>query len=204
MHERCDEWMITDDTIFALLTLVSILELNRVDRKDIARRMREARVERIGPTTKRVLEEYECNPDFIPTSGTTDGAAMRSPPIGLLFDDKEDVIETSIRVALVTHGTNIAIAGACAVACAVWACLAGRDPIAEGIDGAREIEKRGCGSEHSGTLLSYLIERAVEMSAEYEYIDAIRFFGGGIETREAVPCVFFMLAKHLSFEECVS
>ena len=76
----------------------------------------------VGPSTRRALEllEQGGDPEETGREGRTNGAAMRAPIAGLLHPGEIQVaLETAYLTSLPTHGVNLAIAGAGAVACAV-------------------------------------------------------------------------------------
>ncbi len=79
-----------------------------------------------GPSTRRALALLRrgISPGRAGREGKTNGAAMRSAVAGLLHPGNLDLaIQTAYNMSLPTHGTNIAIAGASAVACAVAEAL---------------------------------------------------------------------------------
>ncbi|MHC1625621.1 MAG: ADP-ribosylglycohydrolase family protein [Methermicoccaceae archaeon] len=204
------EWKpeVTDDTILSMITLESILNCGRVDKQDIVRRMLEVEINRIGPTTKLSLERYLQDPSYVPSGGTTNGAAMRAPVMGLLFSEPSKVVMSTITSSLVTHGSSIAIQGACAVACAVWACTMEREPVSWGMWGAKRAEEwwiKNMGGyknpASSSPPMSSLINSSVKADS---YENVVEIFGGGIETAESVPCVFYLVANVHSFREAVT
>lgn len=91
----------------------------------------------IGPSTAKAMEKIAAGVPMEETgvTGTTNGAAMKILPIGLLHEvkDLDDLIEDVRRLCLPTHNTSPAISGACAVAAAV--CYAAN------IRSTREYEK---------------------------------------------------------------
>jgi len=188
---------ITDDTIMTHLVVRSICETGRADRRHIAQTFlrNRARIPRMGPTTAQALFGLAEDPDFTPTTGTTDGAAMRAPAIAWLFP-ADLVIPNAIESSLATHGAPVAIAGACAVACAVSKAIAGADietVVRAGVHGAREV---------SGDLASLILE-VVSLASQRSLEDAIDITGCGIETEEAVPAVFAIISKHHDFRSAV-
>lgn len=192
----------TDDTQLAIATLDAVLELGYVDRHTIARRMLSLSVPRMGPTTKASLQEYAKRGGFVPEKGSTDGAAMRAGPMGLLFEEPERVVNATALSSLTTHGESIAISAACAVACAVWACTADESPIRWALWGAKRGAEYGrCG--RSGKSLVPHLKRAIRSSKSAPYIDVQRTFGTGIESTEAVPCAMHLIARGLGFAESV-
>lgn len=190
---------ITDDTQLTIATLDAVLELGHVDRRTIARRMLSLSVTRMGPTTRASLERYAKGGDFVPQEGSTDGAAMRAGPMGLLFEEPEEVINATAHSSLTTHGESIAISAACAVACAVWACTVDESPIRWALWGA----KRGARYGRGGKSLVPHLKRAIKSSKSAPYIDVQRTFGTGIESIEAVPCAMHLIARGLGFAESV-
>ncbi|MEA1894108.1 MAG: ADP-ribosylglycohydrolase family protein [Euryarchaeota archaeon] len=188
---------ITDDTIMTHLVVRSICETGRADRRHVAQTFlrNRARIPRMGPTTAQALFRLAEDPEFTPTTGTTDGAAMRAPAIAWLFP-ADMVIPNTIESSVATHGSPVAIAGACAVACAVSGAIAGADiktVVRAGVHGAREVSND----------LAALILEAVSLVSQRSLEDVIDITGCGIETAEAVPAVFAIISKHHDFRSAV-
>jgi ADP-ribosylglycohydrolase len=79
-----------------------------------------------GPSTRRALERLRVgeDPHHTGREGTTNGAAYRAIPIGLVnFDHQELCQEQVVEACLPTHGTSQAISGAMAIALAVAKAL---------------------------------------------------------------------------------
>ncbi len=189
----------TDDTLLTIATIESVLELGYVDSRNMAERMLLLNVPRMGPTTKSSLKGHAQKNDFVPEKGSTDGAAMRAGPMGLLFDTPEKVAHETIQSSLTTHGESIAISAACAVACAVWACTADESCVQWALWGAERGAEYGTGKK---SFVPYL-KRAVQLSHTSSYSEVQRCFGTGIESTEAVPCAIYLMARGLSFSESV-
>ncbi|RZN41056.1 MAG: hypothetical protein EF813_02910 [Methanosarcinales archaeon] len=172
---------ITDDTVMTHLVVQSVCELRKVDRRHIAGvfLMNRARIPRIGPTTAHALSCFAADPGFMPTSGTTDGAAMRAPAIAWLFPE-DQIIPATIESSLATHGTDVAIAGACAIACAVSSAI-------NGAEIKRIIQAGIKGAEHASNNLEKVIDT----------------IGCGIETMEAVPATFAVIASEQDYRSGV-
>ncbi|MEA1943966.1 MAG: ADP-ribosylglycohydrolase family protein [Euryarchaeota archaeon] len=188
---------ITDDTMMTHLVVQSICENHKVDRRHIAWTFLEnrARIPRMGPTTAYALSKFADDPEFTPTTGTTDGAAMRAPAIAWLFP-MDMVIRKTIEASLATHGTAVAIAGASAIAYAVSSAINGADVetvIRASVHGAKDI---------SASLASRIRE-SVSLAKQMSLEDVIDIIGCGIETEEAVPAVFAIIAKNQDFRESV-
>ena len=188
---------ITDDTVMTHLVVRSVCEARKVDRRHIAGvfLMNRARIPRMGPTTAHALSCFADDPGFTPTSGTTDGAAMRAPAIAWLFPE-DQVIPATIESSLATHGADVAIAGACAIACAVSSAISGA--------GIEEIIQAGIeGAEHASNNLAARIRESVGLTSEKALEDAIDTVGCGIETMEAVPATFAVIASEQDFRSGV-
>ncbi len=124
---------VTDDTELTLLVVDMILRDESPSAEGMARRLirwaRERSIletEVIGPSTRRALQELLRGGDPRETGrwGTTNGAAMKIAPIGLLHPgEPETVIGDVVEVCLPTHGTTVAISAASAIAGAVAGAL---------------------------------------------------------------------------------
>ena len=120
---------VTDDTELTLLVLDVLLRDEAVSAEGMARRLVRWAEERhiletdlIGPSTKRALMELMRGGDPRRTGwrGTTNGAAMKIAPLGLLHPGApEAVVDDVTEICLPTHGTSVAISAASAVAGAV-------------------------------------------------------------------------------------
>lgn len=84
----------------------------------------------LGPSSKASLLAHVKGEDYTKYTKTalTNGAAMRIAPVGTFFnyDETESLCRTVAKVSSVTHGTDVAIAGASMVAQAVASGLGGR------------------------------------------------------------------------------
>ncbi|MHC1579195.1 MAG: ADP-ribosylglycohydrolase family protein [Candidatus Alkanophagales archaeon] len=117
----------TDDTLLALLTAEALVEARGVDRRRIAQKLLEsrARLRRIGPSTAAALRRLERDINSIATAGATNGAAVRAVPVALC-SAPENLLRNVVEATLVTHGADVAVSGACAVAFAVRAAVSAR------------------------------------------------------------------------------
>jgi ADP-ribosylglycohydrolase/sugar/nucleoside kinase (ribokinase family) len=85
----------------------------------------------VGPSTKRALAAYEAGTpiSLCGINGTTNGAAMRITPIGILAALRnasvDELVELVTEACMPTHFTSPAIAGAAAIAGAVFAAIRG-------------------------------------------------------------------------------
>jgi ADP-ribosylglycohydrolase len=106
-----------------------------------------ARFEQVaGPSTRRALSLIRRGvaPEQSGRDGTTNGAAMRAPVAGLLHSGNFNAaIQAAYAVSLPTHGTNIAISGACAVACATAEAVVPRSTLDTILSAAMQGAERG-------------------------------------------------------------
>ena len=81
-----------------------------------------------GPTTRYLIEDLKLGKDPVELGriggtydrGTSNGAAMRIAPAGLLYPGNLDkTIETAIIMTKPSHGTQHGYSGACAIACGI-------------------------------------------------------------------------------------
>ncbi|MFQ6063740.1 MAG: ADP-ribosylglycohydrolase family protein [Methanosarcinales archaeon] len=197
---------ITDDTLLTMLVVQSILENNgKVNRLHIAKTIlqNKPRIPRIGPTTARSLLELKKDPNYLPKTGTTNGAAMRAPAIGWFFSNLEDVIKNTVESSQVTHGTSEAISGACAIALSVSSAINGEsleNIIHYGLIGAKNGKKFGTKTEID---LETVLEKAIFRTKTKSLYDVIEEFGNGLETHSAVSAVFAIISVYEDFKDGV-
>ena len=125
----------------------------------------------LGPTSKKALEGIFAggDPIEIGREGTTNGAAMRVTPVGILHaGDPEGAAEDAVTLCLPTHGSNRAMAGAGAVAAAVAEALGNTATLDSVLEAARRgaviAEKKGY---HKGeSRLLSLLDEMLTLSAE--------------------------------------
>ena len=104
----------------------------------------------LGPTSKKALEGIFAggDPVEIGREGTTNGAAMRVTPIGILnAGNPEQAALDAATLCLPTHGSNRAMAGAGAVAAAIAEALSDNSTVESVLEAARRgaeiAEKKG-------------------------------------------------------------
>ena len=125
----------------------------------------------LGPTSKKALEGIFAggDPIEIGREGTTNGAAMRVTPIGILnAGNPEQAAVDAATLCLPTHGSNRAMAGAGAVAAAVAEALRDNSTLDSVLDAARRgaviAEKEGYNKGESR--LIGLTDEMLKLSAE--------------------------------------
>ena len=128
----------TDDSSQALVILNDLLKYGHVPEAAILAKdliawvesMNGFEINLLGPSSKASLLAHVKGEDYTKYTKTalTNGAAMRIAPVGTFFnfDETKSLCRTVAKVSSVTHGTDVAIAGASMVAQAVASGLCGR------------------------------------------------------------------------------
>lgn len=160
-----------------------------------------------GPTTRAAIAQLRAGADPIAVGresagfmrGTSDGAAMKVAPVGWAHPgDLPGAVRDAVTVCLPTHATQVAIAGACAIACGVARAM---EPDVDVVSVVRAclwgaIEGERVGLEHgrdvAGPSVSERIRLGVSLATSsvdaWEAVDRIaRTVGAGLHTAEAVP-----------------
>jgi ADP-ribosylglycohydrolase len=159
----------------------------------------------LGPSTLKALTAYRAGVPATQTGrwGDTNGAAMRVAPIGVMCPPSplRELVETVARVDALTHDTGIANAGACAVAAAVSAGVAGAS-VADAATVAVDAARAGAayGSFVPGADVACRIAWAVDLVEGAQDDDAgldvvVDLVGTSVATQEAVPAAFAIVAR---------
>lgn len=122
----------------------------------------------LGPSTRKALDRLRDGESARLTgeNGTTNGAAFRAIPVGLVnFDQRDRLLEQIIEACLPTHGTTVAISGAAAVGFAISAAMLEENTIDDVIEAACDgaVQGREFGKWHWSTPLENRIEMAVKI-----------------------------------------
>ncbi|MDR1806916.1 MAG: ADP-ribosylglycohydrolase family protein, partial [Propionibacteriaceae bacterium] len=159
----------------------------------------------LGPSTQAALTRLLAGvpPTESGVTGTTNGAAMRVAPVGLVYPPGPALVDAVVEASQVTHFTSVALAGAAAVAAAVSAGVRGADvagAVAAAIDAAGAAAARGrwVAAADVAARLEWVAARG-DWSAELgeaAFLDAVgSLIGTSLATQESVPAAFaFVLA----------
>ncbi|MBQ2262977.1 MAG: ADP-ribosylglycohydrolase family protein [Loktanella sp.] len=150
----------------------------------------------LGPSSKAALDALLTGASLDETgkNGTTNGAAMRISPIGIMTPpDPEKIVADVMRTCRVTHNTGEAIAAASAVAMVVSAGIAGSD-FEEALPLALEAARLGQTFGHP-TRQTNMAERiALALDLADRGLDAlIDGIGTSVQSRESVAAAFGVL-----------
>ncbi|MBK8021854.1 MAG: ADP-ribosylglycohydrolase family protein [Chloroflexi bacterium] len=198
---------VTDDTEQSLALIRSFHRHRRVDPYDIAqellawsRRVEGKYVSPLGPSTRRALEEIANGTPVQEAgrTGDTNGAAMRITPLGIVHglrgSNIEELVSDVELACLPTHGTDIAISSAAAVAWAVAVCIQGATDTTQVIRAASEAavlgRERGVKvvSPSVSRRLAWLIDSlSSNGSHESRAQEIYDFIGAGMASAETVP-----------------
>ncbi|MBU4213741.1 MAG: ADP-ribosylglycohydrolase family protein, partial [Actinobacteria bacterium] len=198
---------ITDDTWQTLLLAdLLIAGRGRLDQHAWARalldwedRMRAAgSLDLLGPSTRAALDALAAGVPVEETgrAGTTNGAAMRVAPVGIIAPpDPGPLVDLVVEASRLTHGTSVALAGAAAVAGAVSAGVAGADlPDAVELALACAREAAGRGRWVAGADVAARIEWALRATAGLDDAALLEtvthLVGTSLATTESVPAAF--------------
>ena len=135
----------------------------------------------------------------ISLNGVTNGAAMKISPAGLMHPgDLDAAIEDAITICLPTHGTQLAMSGAAAVACAVSEGLRAGSSVFSVIRAAQYGARRGeelgrqRGRIAAGPSVIDRLDLAISLALQERDADEAcrkigRVVGSGLPIGEAVP-----------------
>ncbi|MBP0616480.1 ADP-ribosylglycohydrolase family protein [Jiella mangrovi] len=204
--------MITDDTEQTLLLAEQLLASpERFDHRAWVDRLLawEADVKArgsydlLGPSTKRAIDLIRAGTpaEEAGREGTTNGAAMRIAPIGIMtrVDPLDRLVSKVAETCAATHATSVAIASASAVAAAISAAIDGagwNDAAERGIEAARAA--RHVGAWAAAPDIASRIVWARELAANVNEQDAIAavvdLVGTSVASQESVPAAFAVVA----------
>lgn len=166
----------------------------------------------VGPSTKRAIEaiQHGVPIDQAGRMGTTNGAAMKISPIGIVDDyrDMPGLVDDVAAVCTPTHNTTVAIQGAAAVAaCVSYGARVGDangimdwdlwyDLIADAVH-----EAARCGHPYPSPDLLRRIDYGRQIANESISDDVFEdtlysFLGTGLETAETVPAAVTIVYRH--------
>lgn len=150
----------------------------------------------LGPSSKAALEAIRqgADPSEAAKGGTTNGAAMRIAPVGIVVpaDDIEALVDAVEQTCRVTHNTGEAIAAAAAVAAYISHRISGADDgaaISTALRAAELGQRRGHPAGVSD--IAERIARAVELANTGATADVLAdAIGTSVASHEAVPAAF--------------
>jgi len=203
---------VTDDTLQALVLAEALIAGGgHLDQEDFVRRLlawedgmrSRGSLDLLGPSTTRAVAAVIDGAPVTESGrfGTTNGAAMRIAPVGLIASsrDLDALVALTVEACLATHNTSVAIAGAAAVGAAVSAGIGGAG-VVEASEIALRAAERGarCGywvaaasvASRMSWAMSMMRRDAIEASLD----DVYSLVGTSLATQESVPAAFALLS----------
>lgn len=157
-----------------------------------------------GPSTRRALAALRdgADPRKSGQHGSTNGAAMRIAPVGIVnAGDFAATLADTVEACLPTHGTNLAISGAAAVSYAVCEAMTEQATLGSVLAAAQRGAEEG--RQHGAWVWAPLLEHRIALAlrlvreapdgatarrALYQYI------GVDIAVTESIPTAFGLVA----------
>lgn len=206
-HDGLRRGHVTDDTELTMLLVETILEDGSVTPVGMATRILKWATERrlletglLGPSTSRAIRALMDGGDPSETGryGTTNGAAMKISPIGIIDAYKvENIVDDVEKACLPTHGTSVAISAASAVAAAVAEALKPSSTISSVVEAAKTYSRLGL---ERGRKVAYpSVERRIELAVNLiedkeSSLEASRtlydYIGADVSITNSVPTSF--------------
>lgn len=204
IHDKMIAGQVTDDTQQTLLIADSIIEKEEIDPEDIAQRLIKWGEEinafetmAVGPSSLRALYAIRSGKSVYESGsvGDTNGAVMRIGAVAIYGKGEiERTVDAVEKSCLPTHNTNIAIAGASAVAMAIGCAINGELDVDVIIAKALEAAELGMSRgniwysasiiERTKLALKIVSKNAPKEDIMRELYDII---GAGVQISETVP-----------------
>lgn len=198
---------ITDDTINTLMIVRSIADCQgQLNAENYVQQLinwhEESGISHLvsGPTTLNAINQIKNGISLMDTGkfGTTNGAAMKISPIGVISDYRnlDTLIQRVEQICLPTHHTSIAIAGASAVAACISYVVRGGKSISDLWELAYQVIQQ---CQTTGTdfptpslikrmrLANKIVKESSRDKALFRLHDEV---GSGVQTIETIPAVF--------------
>lgn len=213
IHNGMLAGQITDDTQQTLLLADLFIEEGKFTREgaakkllDWAKSLNAFQSMILGPSSLKALKMIDKGVPLEETGtmGDTNGAAMKISPVGIVHPDADydAVVKDVAEICIPTHNTNIAIAGASAVACAVSAGMAGKnmdlviDAFMYGAEKGMKLGRQWYGaSVIKRTELALKIVRSGKKEEEI-WQDLYDYVGAGVAMSESVPTAIALVVYY--------
>lgn len=171
-----------------------------------------------GPTTELVVKALKENLPIsdigrigrserqAPNIGTTNGAAMRIAPVGLIYPgDIKKACDLALQTCLPSHDTNIAIASACAIAAATAEAMKEKTDISSILNAALQGAQIGeeLAAKHArivaGPKIEMRIKLALDIAQKSQDLESFLkeiegYVGNSVAAHESIPCALGILA----------
>jgi ADP-ribosylglycohydrolase len=210
IHDKMVAGQVTDDTQLTLLLADALIERGHIDPQDVARRLLKWAEDMgafdnmlVGPSSLRALHLIRAGVPIEKSgiTGDTNGASMRIAPVGIYGQgDLEKTVDAVAAACMPTHYTNIAIAGASAVAMIIGRGIQGENDLDELVGLAMQAVDLGMtrGTTWFGASIKSRTALAIEIASRSKdklvvMRDLYETIGAGVATTETVPVCLGML-----------
>jgi ADP-ribosylglycohydrolase len=157
----------------------------------------------LGPSTTAALTALRSGVPWTESGrgGTTNGAAMRIAPVGIVRRPGAELWERVRETTWLTHGTNLGLAGAYAVAAAVSGGIEGADPyeaVIEGIAAAHFGAERGVWVAGADIAARFdaLAPLARRMTDDAFATFAYQVVGTSVQSQESLVTAFLLVDRY--------
>jgi ADP-ribosylglycohydrolase len=212
----------SDDTQMAFWTLEHLLNDSQLDPAALIDIFASRRINGIGLSVSRALNRFRSGKQWYESGvdSAGNGAIMRIAPIILpyLNNPSADLWLDTIAAAVITHNDPTSTACCIAYIDILWSILGGtweNDPkwlvdrfcntVSE-LEGDTVIKSRSGTDKYSGTLSDFTRQQLTQALNENWSIEtACTRWGSGAYLLETIPCMLYILCKHLdNFEPAVT
>jgi ADP-ribosylglycohydrolase len=205
---------ITDDTEQSIAMANSFIRNGCINPHDIvdellawALRVEHKYASPFGPSTQQALNAIKNGSSLVDAGkqGDTNGAAMRIAPLGIIHGVRGSTLDETVRdVALAcfpTHGTQVAIGSAAAVAWSVASCIQGEKDLYHILKESEKAAKAGV--RYGNRVIAPSIQRRLAWTADQVYksnnaestiLALYEFFGGGVAAADSIPIALGVFA----------
>lgn len=204
--EKLNAGQYTDDTEEMLVLAQSLIDCNGFDPDDFSKKIAQwgksmkydpARSGLLGPSSSYAIDNLNAGVSWKESGSDVPscGSAMRAAPIGLFFEDFDEVEEKAVLSSIPTHKSKSSIAGTVAVAVGIRSAVNGMD--------ISEIIEQTCekASRHDPEL-------AEKIRLSYDLRDGapdvvFSKVGTSFYVYDTVPSAFYCFSKHFNDPEKV-
>jgi len=202
--ENLREGQYTDDTEQMIVLAQSLIECNGFNAVDFAGKIAKwgsdaqndpVRKKLVGPSSAAAISRLNSGITWKESGSDIPscGSAMRVAPIGLFYNDMDEIESNAALSSIPTHNSKGAIAGAVAVAVAVRSALCEKDCSEIIKDTAGKASKYDAG-----------LAKKIELSFEKKDIEPDKVFeefGTSYLVYDTVPCAFYCFSRHFAVPE---
>jgi len=202
--ENLREGQYTDDTEQMIVLAQSLIECNGFNAVDFAGKIAKwgadslndpVRKKLVGPSSSAAISRLNSGITWKESGSDIPscGSAMRVAPIGLFYNNMDEIESNAALSSIPTHNSRGAIAGAVAVAVAVRSALCENDCVEIVKDAASRASKYDSG-----------LAKKIELSFEKKDIEPDEVFeelGTSYLVYDTVPCAFYCFSRHFGAPE---